>query len=209
MDIEWLSEILHQSNHIPASIKIISLEPKALRGGHHSNVLKLSLTYSQSNVQLPDSIVIRTIQWNKTLLEKITLYLKKSFNINDMKAKHLYSYEIETNFYEIHSNDIKGLKLPKVYYTYENVFHNEFKMIMEDLSHYDNGRPFGFSFNKSMICLKQLALFHIANWNNPIPKPDAKFWNIAGYWTDGKEVCIHSNTNRFQINRKIFIIILL
>ncbi|CAF1396690.1 unnamed protein product [Rotaria sordida] len=38
-----------------------------------------------------------------------------------------------------------------------------------------------------MICLRNLALFHIANWNNPIPKGGAKLWKIGGYWTGGKE----------------------
>ncbi|CAF4870111.1 unnamed protein product [Rotaria sp. Silwood1] len=38
-----------------------------------------------------------------------------------------------------------------------------------------------------MMCLEQLALFHIANWNNPILKPNAKLWSIGGYWTGGKE----------------------
>jgi hypothetical protein len=191
VDAEWLSQVLCHSCHVPATIKVISFESKPLKGGCHFNALKLSLTYSESNGQLPDSVVMRTVQWNKTLLEKIVLYLKKSLNMNDEKAIKLYSYEIETNFYKVYSNDIKGLTLPKVYYIHENVFQNEFKMLMEDLSLYDNGQPFGFSFNDSMMCLKQLALFHIANWNNPIPKPGTKLWNIGCYWTDGKEVCIY------------------
>jgi hypothetical protein len=190
VDTEWLSQVLYHSCHTPATIKVISFEAKPLIGGCHFNVLKLSLTYSESNGQLPGSIVMRTVQWNKTLLEKIVLYLKKSFNMNDYYAIKLHSYEIETTFYRIYSNDIKGLKLPKVYYIHENVFQNEFKMIMEDLSHYDNGQPSGFSFNDSMMCLKQLALFHIANWNNPILKSGTKLWNIGGYWTEGKEVCM-------------------
>ncbi len=131
-----------------------------------------------------------------SFLEKLVLYLKKSLNVSDNKAVKLRSYEIETAFFKTHSNDMKGLKLPKVYHIHENVFRNEFKMIMEDLSHYDNGQPFGFSFNDSMICLKQLALFHVANWNNPMLRSGTKLWNIGAYWTDGKEVCIYGNAKR-------------
>jgi hypothetical protein len=189
VDTEWLSQVLYDSCHVAATTKIISFESKPLKGGCHFNVLKLSLTYSEPNRQLPGSIIMKTVQWKKTLLEKIVLYLKRSFNVHDYEAIQLQSYETEITFYKIYSNDIKGLKLPKVYHIHENVFQNEFKMVMEDLSHFDNGQPSGFSFNDSMMCLKQLALFHIANWNNPILKSGAKLWNIGGYWTGGKEVC--------------------
>ena len=191
MNIEWLSQILYNSYNISDIIKIVSFDTKPLTDGHHFKTLKISLTYSEFNEKLPRSIVLRSTQWNKTFLEKVILYFKKSLNFNDDKVIKLRSYEIETNFYRSYSNDIKGLKLPKIYYIHENVFQNEFQMIMEDLSNHYDGQPFGFSFNDSMICLKQLALFHIQSWDNPIAKSGIQLWNIGGYWTDGKEVCIY------------------
>src|SRR5690348_4170281 len=107
VDTEWLSQVLYHSCDAAATIKVISLESKPLKGGCHFNVLKLSLTYSEPNRQLPGSIIIKTVQWNKTLLEKIVLYLKRSLNVHDYEAIQLQSYEIEMTFYKIYSNDIK------------------------------------------------------------------------------------------------------
>jgi hypothetical protein len=95
-----------------------------VKGDCHFNAFKLSLTYSKFNEQLPGSVVMRTVERNNKLIEKFVLYLKKSLNVNDRKAIKLHSYSIETSFYRMYSNDIKGLKLPKVYYIHENVFQN-------------------------------------------------------------------------------------
>ncbi|CAF1611599.1 unnamed protein product [Rotaria magnacalcarata] len=170
----------------PDECTIISAESELLKGGCHFNVLKLSLTYSKDDNRLPKSIIVKNLKWGKKLTEKIGLYCKQMLNVNDRETMYLKSYEIETGFYKTFSQYVQGLKVPKVYYIYENVFQNEFKLVMEDLSYCDNGQKFGFSLKKSRICLKQLAMFHAANWMNPAKNVGGKFWDIGGYWTGTK-----------------------
>ena len=186
LDLEWLSEILRKAWNIPDNCKVIPFESQILKGGCHFHVLKVSLTYSEGDCQLPNSVILKTLQWNKTFVQKIFLYLKKTLNLNDREAMYLNSYAIELSVYRVSSKNIQGFKLPKVYYIYENEFQNEFQIVMEDISHLDSGQKAGFSWEQSIMCLKKLALFHVANWHTPFTNIQGKTWDIGGYWTGKK-----------------------
>ncbi|CAF1514018.1 unnamed protein product [Didymodactylos carnosus] len=183
---QWLTQILRQSLRISNTNEVISFNSEMLKGGCHFNVLKLSLIYSEPNSKLPTSVVLKTLKWNKTIVQKIILCIKKTLNVADREAIYLNSYEVETRFYKIYSTDIQGLRLPQILFSYENPFHHHFVMVMEDISHCENGQPLGFSMKDSMICLKYLAEFHATHWDHPTPKTNAKFWDIGGYWTGKK-----------------------
>lgn len=184
-------------------VQIISFVCQPLKNGCHFNALKLSLTYSNFNEKLPKSVVIRTLRLDEKLLEQLVIHLQKPAVLNDYDSNKLHSYIVEMNFYKFYSNDVRGLTPPKIYYLDENLLQKPFKMIMEDLSCYDDGQPLGFCFDDSMLCLKQLALFHIANWNGQVLKQEAHLWDVGGYWTDGKEVYKYMPVRR-TISRSFF-----
>ena len=105
---------------------------------------------------------------------------------------YLKSYQIESHFYRDIAPSVKGIKLPMIYYNFEDKFNNQFGLVMEDVTYSDNpthlpisGQPFGFTFEESRTILTQLAKFHAAFWDSKELR-NYNIWDIGGYWTGDK-----------------------
>eukprot|EP01117_Protostelium_nocturnum_P006855 TRINITY_DN2456_c1_g1_i1.p1 TRINITY_DN2456_c1_g1~~TRINITY_DN2456_c1_g1_i1.p1 ORF type:complete len:433 (+),score=108.93 TRINITY_DN2456_c1_g1_i1:293-1591(+) len=183
---EWIEDLLKKEGIISSKNKIEGFVPKLLTGGCHFHVTRFSLRYSiPESVPVP-SIVLKTLAWEKTLKEKTMLSLRKAMNASDKEVMYLNSYEIESRFYRYLGETISGLHLPQVYFNFEDSFNNQFCMVMEDISHLEDGQPLGFSETDSLVTLSQLATFHASHWGTPVVPKGTKYWNIGGYWTGTK-----------------------
>jgi len=59
-----------------------------------------------------------------------------------LSTLYLRSYLIEHRFYLHYApNQVKGLRVPVVFYNFEDAFNARFGMIMQDLSGLDDGQP--------------------------------------------------------------------
>lgn len=155
---------------------------------------------------LPRGMVVKVLSWDKPFFERLKLYLRKVLGLyNDKLAMYLRSYQIESRFYRDIVKDMKGFKLPQIYYNYEDVFNNQFGMGMEPIrvAEFESGDPNGFSQEDTVLCLRQLAKFHAAFWNHPhLASMDV--WSLGGYWTGDKrkenKVKIKSDWERTMTN---------
>jgi len=195
---KWLTQVLNECGTISKGIEVTNFTGETLRGGCHFKVSKVSLQYSEDLSSLPKSLVVKFLFWEKPLQQKVILFVKKILGSLDREVMYLNSYEIESRFYQhFAKKSIEGVKIPTLYFNSEDSFENKFGMILQDLSHCENGQPFGFSKEDSELCLTKLAIFHASHWKQTtINIPKLKIWDIGGYWTGSKR---EGNKKEIQI----------
>jgi len=154
------------------------------------------LTYS---VEKPDdphkTVIVKLLQWDKPLHERILLYLKYITGSLDKEAMYLTSYRIESLFYKKSLSIVRGFHTAKVYYNLEDVFNNRFGMVLQDLSQHPDGQPNGFTYDQSKLILASLAEFHAANKGKKMKHFGGDGWKRAAYWTGTKREAVKSSVD--------------
>jgi len=187
---QWFTSVLC-AHEIPAESSVESFTKESLSGGCHYKVNRYELTFggkAKENSSPAKTIIVKLLNWDKPLRERLSLYLKKVMGIyHDKQTMYLESYQIESRFYKSLAPEMKGFKLPKVYYNYEDAFNNTFCLIMEpiNLTEFNGGHPNGFSVDDARLCLAQLAKFHATFWNHPRLN-NFFVWKLGSYWTGYK-----------------------
>ncbi|PRP85203.1 hormonally up-regulated neu tumor-associated kinase-like [Planoprotostelium fungivorum] len=182
----WLTDILHSAHVIARNNRISSITAKLLTGGCHFHVTRFDLILQRADKNAPNSVVLKTLSWDKTFREKMRLAVMKWMDSADKEVMYLNSYEIESRFYRHMSPIMRGVRLPHVYFSFEDTFNNQFCTVMEDISSHYDGQPDGFDLRSSERIIVDLAIFHSQHWSRPTPPDGTKFWNIGGYWTGTK-----------------------
>ena len=185
----WIMDVLKEHGTIPASAKIVSFKAKKLQGGCHYKCSRVKLYYKDDVPGAPDTVVVKVLNWDKPVWEKIRLYFHLLIgNYSVKEVQYLASYRIESHFYKRQYYNLKGLHIPMVYYNIEDCFNNRFGMVCEDLSKLEDGQPFGFDLPDTILCVKRLAKWHATNWGKTPSKHEVLTWNIGGYWTADKRL---------------------
>eukprot|EP01090_Pellita_catalonica_P008628 TRINITY_DN1971_c0_g1_i1.p1 TRINITY_DN1971_c0_g1~~TRINITY_DN1971_c0_g1_i1.p1 ORF type:complete len:722 (-),score=71.34 TRINITY_DN1971_c0_g1_i1:762-2927(-) len=186
---DWLTNVLRENGTIKSTTSVVAFWTENLKGGCHFKVSKISLRYSDADDDHNKSVVVKLLYWDKPTYEKIILFLKYWANSDEKEVMYLRSYRTEHLFYKHNLKKLVGLKTPNVFYNLEDVFNNRFGMVIEDLSHMEDGQPFGFTLSEAQLCLSKLALFHASNWGRkPKDKRSGEIftWDTAAYWTATK-----------------------
>lgn len=186
----WLTTILQARGTLDYSTRVKSFDSKNLRGGCHYKVAKLNIVYTDPEIAAPRTVVVKLLCWNKSLLERVSLFIRyKTGFAMDKAAQYLESYTIEALFYKDIAPLVKGLQLPEVFFNHADAFNNKFGMIMQDinLQAMEDGQPNGFSHNDTFLCLQKLARFHAVFWDDPC-LDRLRIWKIAGHWTGDKRL---------------------
>jgi len=193
---DWLTSVLRDKGIIKSTTTVVAFSCESLYGGCHFKVARVHLTYS---VEKPDdphkTVIVKLLQWDKPLHERILLYLKYSMGSLDKEAMYLTSYRIESLFYKQSLSIVRGFHTAKVYYNLEDVFNNRFGMVLQDLSQHPDGQPGGFTYDQSKLILASLAEFHAVNKGKKMKQFGGDGWKRAGYWTGTKREAVKSSVD--------------
>jgi Ecdysteroid kinase-like family len=181
---KWLTSMLQEHGTIPGNVKVSEFSGGSRPKGCHFQVSRVSVSYNRElATKTPRSFIVKILTWDKPVLERVQLQARRLFDFDSIESMYLKSYQIEHRFYRHVAPRCSGLKLPTIYYNFEDCFNNQFGMVLEDLSDLEDGQPWGFNFEECCICLRRLAQFHANNWNRRLWSSKIKKWSIGGYWT--------------------------
>ena len=194
---EWFTALFREKGAIGYSNSIQSVDnEKKLTGGCHSFVRRVDLNFQEKleSPNLPKSVVIKILAWDTSLLSKLNLHIRSLLPVRfeTKDVNYLKSYDIESKFYGQVAPEIRGIKLPRVYYNVGDKFNNKFGMIMEDISNQQSlpvstGQPLGFDSTETSIILQRLASFHSWFWDHP-DLNRYTIWDYGGYYTADKRI---------------------
>lgn len=193
---EWITTLLRENGIIEYRNKVKKFCGEKLRGGCHSKVHKIELEYSDKNQRGPRAVVVKVLSHEKGLLEKLALYFRYSLPLACLKNRntdYLTSYSTEARFYKELARKVRGIRIPKVYYNYEDTFHSQFGLVMQDVVNSEadktiiSGQPDGFTYEESAFIMQKLAKFHASFWNY---KNFSRFklWEVGGFYTGDKRI---------------------
>ena len=193
---EWITTLLRENGIIEYRNKVKKFCGEKLRGGCHSKVHKIELEYSDKNQRGPRAVVVKVLSHEKGLLEKLALYFRYSLPLACLKNRntdYLTSYSTEARFYKELARKVRGIRIPKVYYNYEDTFHSQFGLVMQDVVNSEadkviiSGQPDGFTYEESSFIMQKLAKFHASFWNY---KNFSRFklWEVGGFYTGDKRI---------------------
>eukprot|EP00008_Paramoeba_atlantica_P015662 CAMPEP_0201479234 /NCGR_PEP_ID=MMETSP0151_2-20130828/3939_1 /ASSEMBLY_ACC=CAM_ASM_000257 /TAXON_ID=200890 /ORGANISM="Paramoeba atlantica, Strain 621/1 / CCAP 1560/9" /LENGTH=680 /DNA_ID=CAMNT_0047860613 /DNA_START=455 /DNA_END=2494 /DNA_ORIENTATION=- len=186
---KWLQDVLRENGTIPMHAKLAGFKVKKLQGGCHYKCSRVKLFYNDRVPGAPDTVVVKLLYHDQPIFERLRLYTHLLFgNYSIKEVQYLASYRIESHFYKHQYYNLRGLKIPEVYFNIEDCFNHKFGMVVQDLSKLEDGQPFGFNMLDTVLCVKQLAKWHATNWGNTPSKKEVLTWNLGGYWTADKRL---------------------
>ena len=195
-DRQWLTALFRESGLMHYSNRVANISSDTtLTGGCHSAVHKVDVSYEQPIRQLPSIMIIKVLVWDHSLIHKLLLALRSRLPryFHNKELSYLNSYQIESRFYQTVAPQVRGLRVPQVYFNHCDRFNAHFGMILEDVARappgtsLTDGQPNGFTSEETHLIVSQLAHFHAQFWKHP-QLDDFRVWSVGGYYTGRKRM---------------------
>ena len=84
--------------------------------------------------ELPKTYVVKILSWKTSVWERMVISMRMIGGkyLANRETLYLESYQNETRFYTQIAPLVQGIKIPKVYYNFEDCFNNKFGFVLQD-----------------------------------------------------------------------------
>lgn len=154
LNAAWLTDALRSTGAIRhATVTAFDVQDDIAAGvGFMGQLARITLEYDKAGEGAPRSLIAK---------------FPTPAPENRAVAEGYRFYEVETRFYEQIAGEV-DLRTPRRYYSHYDPGTGDFVLLLEDLSSARTGdQVVGCSGEEAALCLRELAKFHAAWWENP------------------------------------------